>query len=83
MTSRCKRCLLSEAGQIRAAQTIAELIALLPEEKRTPAAEYAARLESCRVCEALNAGTCGRCGCYVELRAAKAWMNCPHIQPRW
>ena len=83
MTILCKRCLLSEAGQIRAAQTITELIALLPEEKRTPAAEYATRLEACQACESLNSGTCGRCGCYVELRAAKAWMGCPHTVPKW
>ena len=39
--------------------------------------EYEARLAICRICEKLIAGTCGACGCYVELRAAVKMSHCP------
>lgn len=39
---------------------------------------YEARLSICKSCELLNAGTCGACGCYVELRAAAKVGRCPH-----
>ena len=51
--------------------------AALPAKKRTPDAEYAARLACCKACDALNAGTCMQCGCYVEMRAARLDMHCP------
>lgn len=44
---------------------------------RTPAEEYERRLSVCRQCEKLFAGTCGVCGCYVELRAAAKVSHCP------
>ena len=37
----------------------------------------AARLACCKACDALNAGTCMQCGCYVEMRAARLDMHCP------
>ena len=40
--------------------------------------EYEERLTSCKQCELLNAGTCGACGCYVELRATARAGHCPH-----
>lgn len=40
--------------------------------------KYKERLEVCRECDLLNAGTCGACGCYVELRAAAKIGKCPH-----
>ena len=43
----------------------------------TPDAAYAARLACCKACDALNAGTCMQCGCYVEMRAARLDMHCP------
>lgn len=42
---------------------------------------YEARLTVCKSCDLLNAGTCGACGCYVELRAAAKIGKCPH--KRW
>ena len=51
--------------------------AALPAKKRTPDAAYAARLACCKACDALNAGTCMQCGCYVEMRAARLDMHCP------
>ena len=40
--------------------------------------EYERRLAFCKNCELLNAGTCGACGCYVELRATAKVGHCPH-----
>lgn len=40
--------------------------------------EYESRLAICKECELLNAGTCGACGCYVELRAAAKVGHCPY-----
>lgn len=39
---------------------------------------YESRLAICKECDLLNAGTCGACGCYVELRAAAKVGKCPH-----
>ena len=80
----CRRCLLedmpSEAELLRSVQ---ELIDLLPEESRVSAQMRSKRLAACRVCDHLNGGTCALCGCFVELRTAKAHMACPDVPPRW
>lgn len=39
--------------------------------------EYERRLAVCRDCDKLLAGTCGACGCYVELRAVAKVSHCP------
>ena len=62
---------------------IRERIEMIPEEERTPEKEYAFRLSRCRECEELQRGTCGQCGCYVEIRAARKWQKCPGIPARW
>lgn len=47
------------------------MIAALPEEKRADDDTYRHRLDICGSCESLGSGICGKCGCFVELRAAK------------
>ena len=80
----CRRCLLEDMPDEAALiQSIQELIALLPEEKRAPAALTAERLANCRTCDHLQNGMCLLCGCYVELRAAKAPMRCPDVPGKW
>jgi len=80
----CRRCLLEDMPQEAAlAQNIRELIALLPQEKRASAEMNAERLNICRNCDHLQNGMCVLCGCYVELRAAKAQMKCPHVPGKW
>lgn len=64
-------------------QSVVRYRAALPAKKRTPDAAYAARLAYCKACDALNAGTCMQCGCYVEMRAARSDMHCPLTEPRW
>lgn len=77
------RCLLMASGQEDMARLVAEYIATLPEESRVPEEIYRARLTLCEGCEALNNGTCARCGCYVEARAAKRGLSCPAVPAKW
>lgn len=77
------RCLLMRSGQEDMARLVADYIATLPEDSRVSDEVYRARLALCEDCEALHSGTCARCGCYVEARAAKRSMGCPAVPPRW
>lgn len=79
----CTRCLLEEAGNRSMAELIAQRIAVIPEEKRANGALYKKRLDICLSCESLSAGICIKCGCYVELRAARADGYCPHADRKW
>ncbi|MGN0777927.1 MAG: DUF6171 family protein [Aristaeellaceae bacterium] len=80
----CRRCLLEDMpSQATLASSIRDLIALLPEQQRASQEEQQRRLAQCRACDALRSGMCALCGCYVELRAAKARMGCPALPPRW
>lgn len=74
---RCRRCLLEEYDQEAYLRTLKEHIERTPEQERTPEADYR-RLEACRACDYLEAGTCTACGCYVELRAASRRGRCPY-----
>ena len=78
------RCLIAEMpDQAELARIIRERIETLPEEERTPEAEYAFRLSRCRECGHLVNGTCDQCGCYAEIRAARKWQKCPDTPARW
>ena len=79
----CRKCLFEEIDRDGVYASIKELIAALPDEKRAEENEYRRRLEICRQCDSLGEGTCGKCGCFVELRAAKADMCCPHEKHFW
>ncbi len=79
----CRRCLLEEYDPEGALKTIREMIAAMPEEQRIGEDEYRRRLSFCRECGELNAGVCGQCGCYAELRAAKKKQRCPHEKHYW
>ena len=79
----CRRCLLQEADEGQLYELIRQRIAALPAGQRTPPEEYAGRLAECGGCDELISGTCRKCGCYVELRAAKRSSGCPHENPRW
>ena len=80
----CRKCLLQDLpDEAELAESIRELIALLPDEQRADAETIRIRLNACRACDALHRGTCGLCGCYVELRTAKKWMHCPRVPARW
>lgn len=82
-TKPCIRCLLEEAGKRDMSEMIKERIAEIPPALRCEEAEYVRRLSLCKDCEALNGGTCHKCGCYAELRAARADSYCPHELRKW
>lgn len=85
MTNRkpCLRCLLQEADEAQLYEIIQQRIAALPPSQKAAPGEYARRLSLCGGCDELISGTCRKCGCYVELRAAKRSASCPHEKPRW
>ena len=77
MASICKKCLLREMAE-EDAKMISTYKNKIKEEDQAAPAEYERRLELCKQCNLLNAGTCGACGCYVELRAVAKNGHCPH-----
>ena len=78
------RCLVGEIpDEAELAKIIRERIETIPEEERTPGKEYAFRLLKCKDCEHLQRGTCARCGCYAEIRAARKRQRCPDMPGRW
>ena len=79
----CRRCLLSETDAGTLYQTVQRRIAQIPEGMRTDASEYSRRLACCRACDSLVNGLCGMCGCFAELRAARAEKHCPHPDHFW
>ena len=72
----CKKCLLREAQGEEMYQSIMEYVKTIPPEEKASEAEYQRRLEICQKCERLTNGLCALCGCFVEVRAAKARMYC-------
>ena len=75
---RCRRCLLEDFDREAYSRTLKEHIENTPVRERTPEANYARRLETCKACDFLEAGICMACGCYVELRAASRRGRCPY-----
>jgi hypothetical protein len=50
---------------------------MLSEADRASDELYENRLDLCKECDSLLAGTCQKCGCYVEIRAASKSAKCP------
>ena len=77
MADICKRCLLRDMAE--ADQKMLEKYSdEIKKADRVEEEEYERRLAVCKECELLNAGTCGACGCYVELRAVAKAGRCPY-----
>lgn len=83
MSEKKCRCLLAEADEAETLKTIKERISLLDENIKCDAEEYEKRLNICSSCENLVNGFCGKCGCYVELRAAVKNNRCPCEKRYW
>ena len=77
MAEICKRCLLREMAEADM-EMIEKYRDAIKMADRVSGQEYERRLAVCKECELLNAGTCGACGCYVELRAFAKSGRCPH-----
>jgi len=79
----CKRCLLSEISDEDTKKTVRELIETMPEDKKADDTTYRQRLSICKECSELINGMCGKCGCYVELRALQKVRRCAHEDRKW
>jgi anaerobic ribonucleoside-triphosphate reductase len=77
MASICKKCLLREMAEADA-KMIKTYLEAIKKRDRVDSLTYEKRLAVCKKCDLLNAGTCGACGCYVELRAAAVVGRCPY-----
>jgi len=73
----CKKCLLREMADADS-KMIEKYKAAIKAADQVSDAEYEHRLLACKKCDYLNQGTCGACGCYVELRAAAKAGHCPY-----
>lgn len=58
-------------------EMIAKYKEAIKKEDAADEESYEKRLLICKSCDFLNAGTCLKCGCYVELRAAAKISRCP------
>ena len=63
-------------GEAEAFENMYQYIANLSPEDKVSDEEYEQRLLICRQCSHLLSGMCGKCGCYVEMRAAKTLPRC-------
>ncbi|MCR5672485.1 MAG: DUF6171 family protein [Lachnospiraceae bacterium] len=78
-TSRpCKKCLLAQLDNEKLLAEVKAAIERLAPKDKVSEEKYSSRLDICRECDHLNEGTCGACGCYVELRAAAKAGKCPY-----
>lgn len=73
----CKRCLLLTSGDEDNYKLVQQYVAKIKPEEKCDDDAYNKRLEICRNCDNLISGTCIKCGCYVEFRAAFRNKKCP------
>ncbi len=73
----CAKCLLLQSGKEDILADIKSRIEKLSPDEKTDEKAYGKRLSVCSVCEYLVSGTCLKCGCYPEFRAAFAKNVCP------
>lgn len=83
MDESCPSCAARNADKGSYEEYIKTYLDSLPDEIKTPAEEYARRLDICLGCEEYITKTCILCGCYVEIRAAKKIMYCPLSFDKW
>ena len=75
---KCKLCLIRDmAEKADIYEYVKKTRAMLPDAEKAPDELYEERLNVCMDCESLLAGTCHKCGCYVEIRAASKTSECP------
>ena len=73
----CRRCLLWESGREDVLLSIRQHIEKIPDPDRCADEAYRSRLAHCSACDQLVDGTCLKCGCYPEFRAAFRKQTCP------
>ena len=77
-TRMCRKCLLADLDNEKLLADVQKAIDRLGRDMRVADDIYKKRLNMCTECDYLNDGTCGACGCYVELRAAAKSGRCPY-----
>ena len=78
----CRRCLLLKSGDEDNYKLVQQYIAKIKPEEKCDDESYQKRLEICRNCDNLISGTCVKCGCYVEFRAAFRNKKCPDAKSK-
>ncbi len=73
----CLRCFLRDCGRNETFKNISDRIKKLSDKDKSSDEEYKKRISVCSECEFLSEGTCLKCGCYPEFRAAFKKQNCP------
>ena len=73
----CRQCLLWESGREDILQSVRAHIEKIPPRDKCGEETYNARLSQCKACDDLVGGTCLKCGCYPEFRAAFRTQRCP------
>ena len=74
--------MLSEIDMADVLNSIKECIEKISQNEKANETLYQNRLRACKECEHLISGTCMKCGCYVELRAAYIKQKCPDSKNR-
>ena len=78
MDNVCKLCLIRDmAEKADVYEYVKKTREMLPAGEKAPDELYEERLSLCTKCDSLLAGTCQKCGCYVEIRAASRRSACP------
>lgn len=78
----CRRCLLLESSKEDVFKAIREHLEKIPPKEKASDELYQKRLDICRLCDDLVSGTCIKCGCYVEFRAAFINRKCPDVRSK-
>lgn len=73
----CKKCLLLKSGEEDNYKLVQQYIQKIKPEEKSDDTIYFSRLSICGDCDNLISGTCLKCGCYVEFRAAFKNKKCP------
>lgn len=73
----CRKCLLLQSGEEDNYRLVQSYVLKIKPEEKCNDDIYSSRLEICKSCDNLISGTCIKCGCYVEFRAAFRNKNCP------
>ena len=79
----CKKCLLQEMDEEAYVNNLKKYIDRMDDKVKADEQEYGRRLAICKECDYLINGTCGKCGCYVELRAVVKKNHCADVKKKW
>lgn len=82
MMRECKKCLLYASAEKDILDDILIRIEKMPLKEKCSEKIYNERLDLCKKCDYLVSGTCLKCGCYVEFRAAFKKQKCPDAADR-